>query len=249
MREMNPAYGEALDAYGGTIAGRGALLKGRESLKDGADDLANVTAGMTPFEADNFALGNRSAIANDLSDFGRKTPYGNAAARLRQNFGQEGTDTYQAMQGIHGADEVNGLAKVADWEHQAAQTFQAVRGNSLTAERLSDLSDQDQKIEEAGAGLLQVLAGRPGAGAWNIAKAVGRGERNGPEIKGHMAEVLAEQDPEALRSAMRAIEAEQARRALVDQRTSAATLRAGRVAGGVLGSNIIGTVEDEEPAY
>jgi hypothetical protein len=127
MREVNPAYGRALDAYSSEIAGRDALLAGQESLKNGAGDIANATRGMTPYARDNFALGNRSAMEKDLSDFGRAKPYGNAAARLRQNYGGEGTDTYRALQEVHGGDNIDRLADVGRAEHEAFQTYQGSR--------------------------------------------------------------------------------------------------------------------------
>jgi hypothetical protein len=138
MREVNPAYGRALDAYSGEIAGRDALLAGQASLKNGAGDIANATRGMTPYARQNFALGNRSAMEKDLSDFGRSKPYGNAAARLRQNYGGEGTDTYRALQEVHGGDNIDRLADVGRAEHEAFQTYQGSRANSMTPERLHD---------------------------------------------------------------------------------------------------------------
>jgi hypothetical protein len=244
LREINEPYGQALDAFAGPTAGREALMAGRDSLKDGADDLVNVTQGMTPFERENFALGNRSAMANDMSDFGRKTPYGNAAAKLKQNFGLPGAETYKAQQGVHGADKVDELAQVADWEHDANRTFQAAWGGSGTPEGLADLAEQDRLIEDAGSGFLQLLAGHPGPGLRNVASAVLKGQRDGKEIKGHIASVLAEQDPQALQAAVEEIAREQARKAQVDQRATDVNQRIGRLFGGFLGSSIIDTVDD-----
>jgi hypothetical protein len=66
----------------------------------------------------------------------------------------------------------------------------------------------------------------------------------GSEVKGHMASILAERDPQALKAGVRAVNREKARRALVDQNAGEAAQRSGRFFGGLLGTNMIQPVHE-----
>lgn len=244
-REVNPAYGQALDTYGGEIAGREALLAGRDSLRDGAEDLANLTAGMSPYEAQNFALGNRSALATDVADFSRKAPQGNAAARVQQNFGQPGSETYGAMQGIHGVDNVDRLSEVADMEDAAHGTWRALGSRSGAPE---DFAGDDQRIADAARGVFAAGMGHPLAALGSMTKALATGNHQQGAVDARVASVLGEADLEALTASMREVGREKARRALVQRNGGRALQQGSRFLGGLVGTNLIAPVE-EDPNY
>jgi len=248
MREVNPHYGQALDAYGGEISGRDALLAGREALKDGAEDIGNVTQGYTPWESQNFALGNRSAMANDMATFGRLHPYGNAAARLRQNYGLPGTDTYATMQGLHGAKAVDRLAQAGEAEHQANQTYQAVRGNSSSMDRAAEMADQENAIQGAATGALKAIAGHPISGTGDVLRALGGGNtyRDQNRVQNELASILGGLDADATTGHMRRIGRERARQALVDQGKGVLMSKAARTVGALYSAAVAQPFNDPD---
>jgi hypothetical protein len=244
-REVNPAYGQALDAFGGEIAGREALMAGRESLRGGAEDLTNSVEGMTPYELQNFALGSRSAMATDVADFGRKTPQGNAGSRVLQSFGSPEGGTYRALQSLHGVDNVDHLVDRAGMEDAAHGTYQALRGASGT---LPDLDGDGQWIADAAKGVVAAGAGHPFVGLGAMAKALATGNHNREAVEDRVASVLLNPDLQALRSAMRQVGRERARGALVDQNAAYAAQQGSRFLGSVLGTNMIAPIDDD-PGY
>lgn len=231
---LNPAWKPARDAYSGPIQNRQALELGEDMAKEGSDEIQNRLAGLTPSQQEFFRLGHRSGLATDVKQAG---DWANAAARVQGSLSKR-----EAVEAAHGS-RAAGLFDRANAEHEAHQTWKAVRGNSQTADRVAEMAEQEQRLGDASSGVIQALAGHPGPGLLNIAGALLKGGQGSPMVKGHIASVLAETDVEALRKAMRDIGREKARGVLVDRNTGILSQHGGRVFGGILGTNMIEPVD------
>jgi len=236
---LNPYWRPAREAYAGPIQNRKALELGEEMARSGATDVANRVEALTPSQTDHFRLGHRSALASDMR---ARPDYSDAARRVA---GSE--DQRQAIAAVHGPEAAAALSDRLGAEGDAAETWKAVRGGPSAND--GSFLAQDQRIEAGARGILQTLVGHPGPGLGNIARALVNGERGGQEVNGHIAQILAEQDPAALSAAMDNVEAERARRARVEQRKGEAFQRTSRLLGSVFGTNIIEPVTDGEPTY
>jgi hypothetical protein len=227
---LNPYWKPAREAYAGPVQARKALELGEEMAKDGGEDIANRMGDLTGTQRDFFRLGHRSGLATDVKALG---DWGNAAARVGGSLKKR-----EGLQAAHGplADE---LLQRTHAEHEAHQTWKAIRGNSQTPDRLAEMAAQDQQIEGAAKGIIQALAGRPGQGLGTALSALGNGDRHAAEIKGRMAEVLTETDLDRLTAALREMSRERARKGLVERNANAATQGASRILGSLLGTNLI----------
>lgn len=234
---LNPYWKPARDAYAGPIQAKKALELGEEMAGDGADDIVNRFGDLTGTQRDFFQLGHRSALAKDVKKLG---DWGNAAARVGGSASKR-----EGLQAAHGSRADDLLDRTAA-EHEAHQTWKAVRGNSQTADRLAEMDAQDQQIEAATKGFMQVLSGRPGEGIANAFKALGNGERHAAEVRGKIAEVLSETDMARLEEAVREMERERLRKLTTGQRRAVGTQRTSRFLGDLLGTNMI--EQTEEPA-
>ncbi len=227
---LNPAWKPARDAYAGPIQSKQALELGEDMVGKDAEDIGNRMADMGDSQQGFFRLGHRSALSKDVTAQG---DWGNTASRLAGS-----SKKRDALRSAHGDAAEDLLARTLP-EHEAFQTFQAIRGGSPTADRMAEIAEQDRQIEDAASGMIQILAGHPGAGAWNIVSALGRGERQGQEVKGHIASVLAEQDTKALQAAINEMAEERSRRLQVDHRRAKVTQRTARLVAEANGANIV----------
>lgn len=238
---LNPFWKPARDAYAGPTQNRKALQLGEEMTKDDGEDITNALGDLSPGQVPFFRLGHRAGLAKDVKSLG---DWGNAAARVAGS-----AEKREGLQAAHGPAADDLLARTLG-EHEAHQTYKAVRGNSQTADRLSEMAGQDQQIEAAAHGVLQALAGNPGIGIPTALGALASGDRKGAAaVKGHMARILGEMDPEAINAAMRGIYREKARQALVSQNQGEALQRGSRFLGDLVGTNMIEPAPDGSTDY
>jgi len=235
---LNPYWKPAREAYAGPVQARKALELGEEMAKDGGEDIANRMGDLTGTQRDFFRLGHRSGLATDVKALG---DWGNAAARVGGSLKKR-----EGLQAAHGplADE---LLQRTHAEHEAHQTWKAIRGNSQTPDRLAEMMAQDAQLTDMAGGAMQAMAGHPILGLGKMAKAMVTGNKADREVKEHIASVLAEQDPVAMAAAFRDIQREKARKALVRQNAGKANQQASRVLGGLVGTNMIEPVDDGAP--
>lgn len=231
---LNPFWKPARDAYAGPIQAKQALELGKEKVGDKADEVSNAFEEITGLNRDFFRLGHRSGLAGDVQTLG---DYGNAAARVAGSANKRA-----ALQTVHGpiADD---LLERTLGEHEAHQTWKAVRGNSQTTDRLAEMAAQDQQIEDAAKGVFQAIAGNPGGGTLHALKAFAGGNRHEAEIKGQVAQKLGDTDLQSILRTLEELAQERARRAQVDKRATAASIQGGRILGGLFGQNMIEPVE------
>jgi hypothetical protein len=231
---LNPFWKPARDAYAGPVQAKKALELGKETVGDKAEDVTNAFSEVTGLNQDFFRLGHRSGLAGDVQTLG---DYGNAAARVAGSANKRA-----ALQTVHG-DRADDLLERTLGEHEAHQTWKAVRGNSATPDRLAEMAAQDQQIEDAAKGVLQMVAGHPGIGGAHALKAFAGGVRQDAEIKGAVAQKLGDTDMSSVLRTVEEIAQERLRRSQVDGRVTAGALRGGRIVGSLLGQNMIEPVE------
>ena len=232
---LNPYWKPARDAYAGPTQARQAMELGEEMATSTGDDIANRLADLTGTQADFFRLGHRSGLAQDVQALG---DWGNAAARVAGSAKKR-----QGLTAAHG-DRASDLLDRTLAEHEAHQTWKAVRGNSATADRLAEMAEQDQAIETASKGVFQALAGRPGEGLLTAVRAIGSGGQAEAEAKGRIAEIMGSTDLEEIAAAIREMTRERARRSKVDRNAARSVQQGSRFLGSILGTNMIEPVED-----
>lgn len=233
---LNPYWKPARDAYAGPTQARQAMELGEELATAGGDDIANRIADLTGTHTEFFRLGHRSGLAEDVKSLG---DWGNAAARISGSAKKR-----EGLAAAHGG-RAEGLLERTLGEHEAHQTWKAVRGNSATPDRLAEMTAQDQQIEGAAKGIFQALAGRPGEGITTALRALGSGDRNAAEVKGRIAETLGSTDLDEITAAIREMARERARRSKVDRNAARSGQQASRFLGSVLGTNMIEPAEDD----
>lgn len=208
---LNPTYGQARRAYEGPVREKDALYQGSQALNRSAGDLDRQLANMSESERQQFALGMRSALDDNLSrrvDGGDKvgallgTPQRREVLRRAAgpdaNFDRFAStmdaerragDTYRiAMTGSPTAINVNDDALVGDAGIAADAVNRFIRGNGGIVGRLANVA----------APLLD--ANRFGAG------------RAGDRVRQGIASLLTETDPNAFAVALRNLETTQAAR-------------------------------------
>jgi len=235
---LNPYWKPARDAYAGPVQSRKALELGEQMADASAEDIASRMDSMTDDQAAFFRLGHRSGLASNLKGLPDNA---DAAKRLAGS-----AERREAIAAAHGPEAAEALQARLGPERDASRTWEAVRG--VQAGEVTDLAAQDQRIADAGAGLLQVLAGHPGPGLLNVGRAVAAGQRGGQKMHEHIASVLAESDPDKLDKALASVLRERARNRMVEGTTAHATQGAGRFLGSLVGTNMIEPIT-EQPDY
>lgn len=206
IEALNPAWAPARQAYAGPTQARQSLELGQQMAKAGPDDVTNAINGLSDTNADFFRLGHRSALANDVQSLG---DYGNAGRRLNGSANQR-----NALQAVYG-DRAAPFMDRLNAEHEANQTYRAIRGNSQTADRMASDVDQNTQAGAAAQGALQAILGHLGAGASTALRGLATVEgRQTAAIKSRMAEVLGATDIDAINSAIRDMTRARARRSM-----------------------------------
>lgn len=223
---LNPYWKPAREAYAGPVQNRKALELGQDMAKADATDAANRMADMTGSQADHFRLGHRSGMVEDLQRLG---DYGNAARRVDGSLGKR-----EAIAAVHGQEAADGLFDRLRAEHEAHQTWSAVRGNSVPPGpgAADTIAHQDQALISAGKSLVSAIVGQPVSAARHIVSALANEPARNGAIDDRISTILGSQDATAVREALAGV-----RRAQVaDRAASARATRSGQQAAKVLGS-------------
>lgn len=209
---LYPQYGAARAAFAGPASVEEALQLGRQSLNMSAEDLDAAISRMQPAEVEQFGLGLRAAMADNINRAGDSA---NVVNRLL------GTPRKrEALSRAFGGEEGfnNFLATMAD-EREISRTSQSVLGGSQTAERLAaDAQTSDGGLAETAAGVALRGVSQPLGLLGDALKALGEVGRFGAGDAGNqtregVAALLTETDPSVLYELQRSI-----RRALVERK-------------------------------
>jgi hypothetical protein len=193
LAAQNDAYGDATRLYADDMAQRGALEAGGRVAALSGYEVNELARSIPETAHESWALGARSALADDATDWGAQHPTGNVAARVRGALGDETKqDAIGRMGGNSGA--IRQLQDRLEAEHQGNILWSEARGNSATAGRQAMDGDLNEQIAPAIPTGWKAIAGR----ALDYAAQKAGGEfRNG--VKDRVAQVLTEQDPKAFR--------------------------------------------------
>jgi hypothetical protein len=218
LDKANGAYKAARAAYAGPVAARNALEDGRKAWNKSADEIAEATRNMTPFEREHYALGIRAAMLDEIAK------RGDYADKVRALAGTP--KKRAAMQELFGgkAEWDRFVASLAR-ERRAAETYAAVGGNSKTAERLAEDAQTTPEGMAAAVGDF-ALTGNPTSAALATLRAMlrkGADKRAGKlaEVeRAQIAAVLSESDPEVVRQLFREVQRQQTVNRVSQRRTT-----------------------------
>nr|WP_140404503.1 hypothetical protein [Sphingomonas sp. CDS-1] len=191
LAAQNEAYGDANRLYADAMAQRDALEAGGRVMALSGNEINELARSIPETAHESWALGARSALADDATGWGAQHPQGNLAARIR---GALGDETKQEAIGRMGGNSgaVRQLLDRLESEHQGNILWSEARGNSATAGRQALDADLNEQIAPAVPVGWKAMAGR----ALDYAAQKAGGEfRNG--VKERVGQVLTEQDPKA----------------------------------------------------
>lgn len=201
---LNPDYAGARAAYAGPASAEEAMQLGRQSLTASAEDIEAATGRMTEPQREQFALGFRAAMADNL---GRAVDGADKVGRLL------GTPRKRAaLASVFGGNENfdNFLATMTD-ERATSETFRSVMAGSQTAERLAaDARSTDAGLVDTAAGAALRGVSEPIGllgDALKSLREVGKfgAGKAGDETRESVASLLTETDPALLKEIARAI--------------------------------------------
>lgn len=202
--KLNPAYGEARAAYAGPASAEEALQLGRKSLNASAEDIEAATGRMTDEQRQQFALGFRAAMADNI---GRATDGANVAQRML------GTPRKrQALASVFGGEEnFNRFLSTVGDERATNETYRSVMSGSQTAERMAaDAQTSDGGLLETAGGAALRGVSQPIGLLGDALKALGELDRfgvgeAGDRTRESVAALLTEANPEVLVGLSKAI--------------------------------------------
>lgn len=140
LDKLNPAYGKARAAYAGPASMRSAMMEGKSALQKSASEINQRVSNMSDAERQQFALGLRSAIADQL-DAG-----GDSANKVRQVVGNP--KKRAALARVFGdTGKLDDFFATLGNEQAAFHTYHSVNSGSQTAERSAeDSANSDLKL-------------------------------------------------------------------------------------------------------
>lgn len=190
---QNPALSDAWSLYADAMAQTDALNKGRDIAKLSAHEVNEHARSIPQAAHGSFALGARTALADDASTWGAKHPTGNGAAHLRGALGDPAKQ--EALGRMTGNDgSVRSLLDRLEAEHQGSILYSETRGNSATSRNQALDADVEGQMAASLPTGWKAMAGRMVQG---VADKIGGEQRSA--VGGRVAQVLTEQDPAAFR--------------------------------------------------
>lgn len=240
--KVNPDYAAARAAYAGPAREKSALDLGRKAVNASADEVARMTANLSPSEADQFALGHRASMAEGLDrkvDGANKVNALLGTPRKRQSLGQV----------YNGRGNLPRFTQTLGDEADAALTYQSVNGNSSTSERQLDdalISDQSMLEDVAGRAVRGAQGGFTGLAAEGVnfmrdINKFGAGA-SGQRARDEAAALLSNTDPlawqEAMRASLRNAALIRMRKAVDGLGLTRGATALGRTAGGITGYSL-----------
>jgi len=227
---LNPHWKAARDAYSGPTQAKQALELGQDLSKKHANDISYRLDNMPEEAIEHFRLGHRSGLAGNLQAV---ADTGDVAKRLVGTKGKR-----DAIVTAHGNDAAQDLFGRMGMEGDATETWKALRG----AGKGDPTVDLDA-LSDAAQGALQIATGHSVGGLWSLTKAAATGKKAEGAINDHVASVLAEPDVGTLKGAMRDVQRERARQALVARNQGRALQRTSRFLGSQIGAEMIQPVD------
>lgn len=208
---LNPIYGEALDAYAGPASMKDALQMGRDALSEDAPDLTKRLADMSTSERDMYRLGALQALKDKLGNSDVTFDAARRAGLLKPNQLERFKELFPTRESF--ASYVRQMER----EQTMFQTRSAALGNSSTAKQLLAAQDNDESglSQAISAGVSAKTGGLPTV--INFLKTWG-GERKMSEPTAEaLAQILTNMDQGALPVVQRRLTDAQAAQQVAEQ--------------------------------
>lgn len=143
LMDQNPAYAQAVRGYGDDMVHRDAFRQGGDVGKLTGHEVAAQGRSLPETAHGTWATGAGTSLADEASRYGAQYPNGSVANRVRQMVGDDAKqDAISRMAGDQG--NLPGLLDRLESEQQGHLTWQAVNGNSRTAQRQQVDRDLDR---------------------------------------------------------------------------------------------------------
>lgn len=233
LDQQVPVYREARQAFEGPTKDKQAFRLGLEDLpgshRNTADDAVDQMSRLNNSQLEQFRLGDRTRLADDI--YGSKSGtrrWGDATAPINANDAR--TDLIRT---IHGPQRAGGLTRRAAAERDAHLTYREVFGNSATRGRQA--VDEGMAASTGTQVANQLASGRPLAAAWTILTDAGRGRfgRFAEDLKAELGQMLTDTNVSSVEEAMR----------LVEQRAATDAAFAGRLQRAAAELTKVGTIQ------
>ncbi len=238
---LNPHWRPAREAYGTPIQAKQALETGSEMANSQAVDATNRMQGMSPEQIEMFRLGHRTAMGDQIR---QKGDFSNAGRGVAGNL-----ENRELIAQVHGDDPAAALQARLDAEHEGHQTYKAVYGNSMTADKMADDVALDADIASMGEGIYAAMTGNPWMGLKAAAGATMAGRTDDLATKGNIGSILTTDDIGVLRQNLQNLERRERRRTVTTGRANRAQNRTGRFLAGQTVANLVQPVPDEGDEY
>jgi hypothetical protein len=198
LAEQNPDYGDAIRTYGDEMSQRSALESGLDMAKLSGHKIAERARAMPESAHPSWALGSRTALADEASKFGAERPTGNTAAHIR---GMLGDSVKQEQIGrMNGNDgSVRQLRERLEAEHQGNILYREVEGSSRSSHNQALDADMGEAVGNGAFGGFNARQIALNAAGRVLGKA-GSEFRN--EVKDRVAQIATAPTPEDFRARM-----------------------------------------------
>lgn len=194
LAAQNPAYADLRRLYADDMASIEAMESGKNIANLTGHEVNAMSRSIPEAAHESFALGARTALADDASLWGAKHPTGNTAARVRGALGdQTKQDALGGMMGNNGG--IRRLQDRLEAEHQGNVLYAEARGGSSTARNQAGDADVDGRDGTSIPTTLRDIVSR----GMGLASRHWNGQRRN-DIGERMGQVLTETDPTAFRS-------------------------------------------------
>ncbi len=180
LDDVSPAYKEARDTFAGDAALLDAAKKGRMFFKLDAEDLMDLSQGMSQSEREMFRRGAAKEIVQKLDDMSLTHDPSKIVNKKSL------LDRYNAI--FDAPDQAERFIRQALSEREFARTRQIVTGGSMTSTNVQAGQGLDEAVQPDA--LVSFLSGQPAAGALAMARDILGRKKLDPETLGQIGNIL-----------------------------------------------------------
>lgn len=208
---LNPVYGEALDAYSGPAAMKDALSAGQKAFSETGEELQRRFADLTAGEKEMYRLGAIQTLREKLGGDDVTLDAARRAGILKPA-------QLERFKEIFPTDKAfNDFVRTLDAEQTMFRTRSAVTGNSTTAKQLASMQeDAPSPVETAADAGMSVMSG--GVTPFSLLRALGRAgsKKMSPEVAETLAGLTTNMDQTRMQQVLEEAYAVQRREALAE---------------------------------
>lgn len=180
LDSVSPSYRQARDTFAGDAALLDAAKKGRMFFKLDAEDLADLSQGMSQSEREMFRRGAAKEIVQKLDDMALTHDPSKIVNKKSL------LDRYNAI--FDAPDQAETFIRQALSEREFARTRQIVTGGSQTSTNIQAGQGLNEAVQPEA--LVSFLSGQPAAGALAMARELLSRKKLDPEMLGQIGNIL-----------------------------------------------------------